>query len=87
MRNLFDIFNMIYTTICKQHISSVYAKVELLFFRETSIWVVWASLTLLALITVVACCIIVISYHQGVSLKLNSGSFLSRMGLVSKYNL
>ena len=72
---LFDIFSMIYTATYRQHISNVYAPVEFLFFLEASSWVVWASLTLLSLINVVASCFIAMNYHQKISLKLNLGSF------------
>ena len=84
---LFYISSMIYTAINRQHISNVYAAVELLFFREASSWVVWASLTLLSLITVVACCFIVMNYYQNVSLELNHGPFFQRMSQISIYSL
>ena len=83
--NLFDICSMIYTAIYRQHISNVYATVELLYFCKASSWAVCASLTLLALITVVACCFIVMNYYQKVSLNLNNGAFLTRMNHISKY--
>ena len=76
---------MIYTAIYRQHISNAYATVELLFFCKASSWVVWASLTLLALITVVACCFIVMNDNQKVSLNLNNGAFLTRMNHFTKY--
>ena len=78
---------MIYTAIYNQHFLNVYATVELLFFREASSWVVWASLTLLLLITVVACCFIVMNYYQKVSLKLNRGSFFFRINHISNSHL
>ena len=77
---------MIYTAIYRQHILNAYATVELLFFREASSWVVWASLTLLSLITVVACCFIIMNYYQKVSLKLNHGSFFLKMDHISNYS-
>ena len=77
---------MIYTAIYKQHVSNVCVIVELLFFRKASSWVMWASLTLLSLITVVACYYIIMNYYQKVSLKLNRGSLFLRMGHIYNYS-